>query len=65
MSAPLKVVVVGAGLGGLTAAIALRQRGFEVTVLEQSDELWFVQDFARLSLAQPTEPDKALIRASE
>ena len=39
MSAPLKVVVVGAGLGGLTAAVALAKRGIDVTVLEQSDEL--------------------------
>jgi salicylate hydroxylase len=34
-----KVAVVGAGLGGLNAAIALRQRGFDVTVYEQSDVL--------------------------
>src|SRR5690242_19054753 len=33
------VAVVGAGLGGLNAAIALRQRGFHVTVYEQSDVL--------------------------
>jgi salicylate hydroxylase len=34
-----KVAVVGAGLGGLTAAIALRQRGFDVTVYEQAGAL--------------------------
>src|SRR5690554_4882497 len=34
-----RIVVVGAGLGGLTAALALLQRGFRVTVLEQSAEL--------------------------
>jgi salicylate hydroxylase len=34
-----RVAVVGAGLGGLTAAIALRQRGFDVTVYEQSAAL--------------------------
>src|SRR3954468_22148780 len=39
MSKGQKVAVVGAGLGGLNAAIALRQRGFEVTVYEQSDVL--------------------------
>jgi salicylate hydroxylase len=34
-----KIAIVGAGLGGLTAAIALRRRGFEVTVHEQADQL--------------------------
>lgn len=33
------VVVVGAGIGGLTAAVALAQRGWAVTVLEQSRSL--------------------------
>jgi salicylate hydroxylase len=33
------VAVIGAGLGGLTAAIALLQRGFNVTVYEQSASL--------------------------
>ncbi|MDM7855155.1 FAD-dependent oxidoreductase [Cellulomonas alba] len=32
-------VVVGAGIGGLTAAVALAQRGWSVTVLEQSRSL--------------------------
>jgi phytoene desaturase len=31
------VVVVGAGIGGLTAAIHLQQRGLDVTVVEQHD----------------------------
>ncbi|KAE8311999.1 hypothetical protein BDV41DRAFT_540085 [Aspergillus transmontanensis] len=33
---PLKVLVVGAGIGGLTAAIALRKQGHDVHVFEQS-----------------------------
>jgi len=33
------VVIVGAGLGGLTAAAALLQRGFRVSVLEQAAQL--------------------------
>ena len=33
------VAVTGAGLGGLTAALALRKRGFDVTVFEQASEL--------------------------
>ncbi|MBS1881800.1 MAG: FAD-dependent monooxygenase [Actinobacteria bacterium] len=38
-SARLRVVVVGAGLGGLAAAIALRRAGHEVVVVEQADAL--------------------------
>jgi salicylate hydroxylase len=39
MSKVQKVAVVGAGIGGLNAAIALIQRGFDVTVYEQADQL--------------------------
>jgi heterodisulfide reductase subunit A-like polyferredoxin len=35
----LRVIVVGAGLGGLACAIALTRRGHKVTVLEQSSQL--------------------------
>lgn len=35
----LKVIVAGAGLGGLTAALSLIDRGFDVQVLEQAPEL--------------------------
>src|SRR6476469_10785379 len=31
-----RIVVVGAGIGGLTAALLLAARGFEVTVLERA-----------------------------
>ncbi|OBB32497.1 salicylate hydroxylase [Mycolicibacterium peregrinum] len=37
--AELRVAVVGAGIGGLTAAIALRANGIDATVYEQSHEL--------------------------
>ena len=36
---PAKVIVIGAGIGGLTAAIALRQRGIDVEVYERSPVL--------------------------
>jgi 2-polyprenyl-6-methoxyphenol hydroxylase-like FAD-dependent oxidoreductase len=36
---PLKVAVVGAGIGGLSAAVGLRQAGFEVDVYEQAPRL--------------------------
>ncbi len=38
-SAPLAIAVIGAGIGGLTAAVALRQAGFAVDVYEQAPEL--------------------------
>ena len=39
MRDPAKVMVAGAGIGGLSAAIALRRAGFEVAVLERAPEL--------------------------
>ncbi|WP_151448335.1 FAD-dependent monooxygenase [Lacisediminimonas profundi] len=39
MARTTRVAVVGGGLGGLTAALALIARGFDVTVYEQAHEL--------------------------
>jgi phytoene dehydrogenase-like protein len=33
-----RVVVIGAGMGGLTAAIRLRKAGFDVVVMEARSE---------------------------
>ncbi|HUB15049.1 MAG TPA: FAD-dependent monooxygenase [Acetobacteraceae bacterium] len=35
----LKIAVIGSGIGGLTAAVSLRQAGFDVDVYEQAPEL--------------------------
>jgi salicylate hydroxylase len=37
MTDKLQIAIVGAGIGGLTAALALRARGLNVTVFEQAD----------------------------
>jgi 2-polyprenyl-6-methoxyphenol hydroxylase-like FAD-dependent oxidoreductase len=39
MSRPLRIAVIGAGIGGLTAALSLREAGFEVDVYEQAPVL--------------------------
>jgi salicylate hydroxylase len=39
VTAPRSVVVVGAGIGGLTAALALAKLGCQVTIIEQAERL--------------------------
>jgi 2-polyprenyl-6-methoxyphenol hydroxylase-like FAD-dependent oxidoreductase len=39
MATKPKILIIGAGIGGLTAALALRRRGFPVEVFEQSSAL--------------------------
>lgn len=48
----LKIVIVGAGLGGLAAAIALLRKGHQVTVVEQAPSLGEVC-FEPLFLSRP------------
>lgn len=39
MPASLRIAIVGGGIGGLTAALALRARGLDVSVFEQAEQL--------------------------
>ncbi|KAL8926714.1 MAG: hypothetical protein Q9208_002788 [Pyrenodesmia sp. 3 TL-2023] len=42
-SSPLKVLIAGAGIGGLAVAVGLRQQGHDVHIFEKSafsDEVW-------------------------
>ena len=49
MAAARTVIIAGAGIGGLTSALALAQRGFEVTLLEAADRLEVVGAGLQLS----------------
>mgnify|MGYP003907592179 CR=1 FL=1 len=39
MAVSRHAIVAGAGIGGLTAAVALRHRGWDVTILERAQAL--------------------------
>ena len=39
MTSPRTIIIAGAGIGGLTAALALSRNGFRVVVLEQAERL--------------------------
>jgi salicylate hydroxylase len=39
MAQPLRVIIVGAGLGGLSCAVACRLEGLQVVVLERAPEI--------------------------
>ena len=34
-----KIIIIGSGFGGLSAAIRIQAQGFEVTVLEKNDKV--------------------------
>ena len=37
MESSLNIAVIGAGIGGLAAALCLEQKGFKLTIFEKSD----------------------------
>lgn len=47
----MKVIIVGAGLGGLACAIACRREGLEVEVLERAPEILEVRFVGDLCLS--------------
>lgn len=53
----LKVVIIGAGIGGLTAGIALRQAGYEVEIYDRVKELCpAVRDFIVVERCKSPQP---------
>jgi D-amino-acid dehydrogenase len=51
---PMHVVVIGAGIVGVTTAYYLRQRGFEVTVLERNTGVAQAASFANAGVIAPS-----------
>ena len=71
-----RAVIIGAGIGGLTAAIALQQTGWDVAVYERAPELrevgagitlWTnaVKVLRKLGVGETIEGSAAIIRESE
>lgn len=53
----MRVIVVGAGLAGVTAAWYLRQSGYDVTVVERREAAGLETSFANAGLVVPSQPD--------
>jgi D-amino-acid dehydrogenase len=53
----MRVIVIGAGLSGVTAAWYLRQHGHEVTVVERREAAGLETSFANGGLIAPSQPD--------
>ena len=58
MGSARRIAIVGAGLGGLAAAIALRRQGFEVLVYEQAPEL---SEFGAGINISPNKPSRTIV----
>lgn len=52
-----EAVIIGAGLAGVAAAWALRQRGFDVTVIDSRDGPALETSFANAGALTPSEPE--------
>ena len=53
----LRILIAGGGLGGLTAALSLLQRGFEVQVFEQAVEMMVKARQGRVETPDPERPE--------